>query len=404
MRGTQEAPIAQEPPWPSDGTLDAVLAELAGRPALVPAAEAERLIRRLAEVAEGRAHLVQAGDCVELFDEVSPAATRRKVAQLTGFAETFEAHTGLPTVTVGRLGGQFAKPRSKPVERRVDVVPGSGVTRVSWLPVYRGEAVNDREPSESARTADPARLLRAYDKAAEIHAAIPAGSDVFTSHEALLLGYERALVRRHGPEGVAYSASAHLLWIGDRTRAPRGPHLDFAASVANPVAVKLGPSAHPADVRALVDLLDPHRTPGRLTLITRLGAANVHAALPGLLAAAASHPVIWLCDPMHANTFISGCGRKTRAVDTMLAEVDGFARVLRAHGTHPGGLHLEVTPDQVTECVPTATAAEHGFDAESYRTGCDPRLSRTQAAAFVARAAAGFAGVTEHVRSGVLPG
>ncbi len=397
MRGTQEAPIAQEPRWPRDGRLEAVLAELATRPALVRAADVTRLSGHLAEVAEGRAHLVQAGDCVELFDEVSPAATRRKVAQLTAFAETFRLCTGLPAVTVGRLGGQFAKPRSNPVERHV----GGG--RVSWLPVYRGEAVNGREPSEAARAADPGRLLRAYEKAAAIHAAIPPGADVFTSHEALLLGYERALLRS-GPAGARCSASAHLLWIGDRTRALQGRHLAFAASVANPIAVKLGPSARPADVAALVGLLDPRRTPGRLTLITRLGAAEVRAALPGLLAAVGSHPVIWLCDPMHGNTFTSRCGRKTRAVDVLLSEVRGFVDVLREHGCHPGGLHLESTPDQVTECVPTAAAAEHGLAPADYRTGCDPRLNGDQAAAFVEVAAAGFARADEHARSSILPG
>ncbi|MFD0823780.1 3-deoxy-7-phosphoheptulonate synthase, partial [Micromonospora zhanjiangensis] len=290
--------------------------------------------------------------------------------------------------------GQFAKPRSAAVEPGPDGTP---------LPVYRGDAVNSVEPTAPARTPDPRRLLTAYEMAGRVLAHLPSG--VYTSHEALLTEYERALVRTDPATGRRYCSSAHLLWAGHRTRQPAGGHVDLPADLANPVAVKVGPGTTPADLTALVDRLDPYREPGRLTLITRFGAGEVRRHLPTLVAAVHRHGArpVWLCDPMHGNTIHTADRRKTRAVrdlfaevlgfvDVLLrdlfAEVLGFVDVLRAAGGHPGGLHLEMSPQDVTKCVEHRAEALGQPALPRYRTGCDPRLNDRQARRVVADFAA----------------
>jgi 3-deoxy-7-phosphoheptulonate synthase len=367
---------APAPRWPSDQALAEVTAELATRAPLVRFADCAALRGQLARVAQGEAMAVQAGDCAELFGEVTLARTRRKAAQLRELAELVRKSTGLPTVPVGRLAGQFAKPRSAPMEMGPD---GES------LPAYRGDAVNSVVPTAAARTPDPRRMLTAYDRSADVLAGLARTADagtapIYTSHEALLLEYEAALVREDRHTGQAYGSSAHLLWVGERTRQVDSPHIDLIARVANPIAVKLGPSADPADVAGLVERLDPDRRPGRLTLIARLGVDEVAERLPGLVRAVQDTGVrpAWLCDPMHGNTIRAGGGVKTRAVRDVVAEAVCFARILRELGAHPGGLHLESTPDEVTECVTTREEAADGPYLPRYRSACDPRLNPHQ--------------------------
>jgi 3-deoxy-7-phosphoheptulonate synthase len=363
------------PDWPSAQAVARVQAELHTRPPLVGYAECHALRDRLARVAAGHGYVLQGGDCAELFGEVSAATSARKVYQLHQVASVVYRATGQPVVRVGRLAGQFAKPRSHLTECGPD---GRS------LPVYRGDAVNDREPTVPARTADPDRMLVAYDKSAEVLGHLR-GGPIYTSHEALLCEYEEPLIRLH--DAVRYGSSGHLLWVGDRSRHPDGPHLDLLARVANPVAVKLGPSATASDVETLVDRLDPDRVPGRLVLVPRLGKDRVSDLLPALLAAAASTGArpVWLCDPMHGNTIRAGSGAKTRLVEDLVAEVTGFVEVLRAHRVHPGGLHLELTPDDVDECLDGPEQLHAG--PRRYSSACDPRLNPTQAV----RVAAAFA-------------
>jgi 3-deoxy-7-phosphoheptulonate synthase len=418
------APALQQPPWPDRDKLKAVARDLEGRPPLVLAGECDQLRERLAAVARGEAFLLQGGDCAETFAGTTADSVRGKFQTLLQMAVILTYAASVPVVKVGRMAGQFGKPRSAATEVR------GGVE----LPVYRGDAVNGAEFDAVARTPDPARLLDAYHCASatlnlcrsfasggyadlrQVHAwnqdfvaGSPAGRryeqlaneidraiafmhacgadprefqavEFYSSHEALLLDYERALTRADARTGHDYDLSAHLLWIGERTRDPRGAHVEFARQIRNPVAVKIGPDATWPDVLELIEALDPDQEPGRLTLTTRMGAGRIRQALPPLAEkVAASRPgVIWVCDPMHGNTVEAAGGRKTRDFDDVLDEVAGFFEVHRALGTYPGGIHIEFTGDDVTECTgggQRLTESDLGY---RYETTCDPRLNRSQ--------------------------
>ena len=418
-------PAAQQPDWPDPGHLAAVTAQLAALPPLVFAGECDQLTGRLAAVAKGEAFLLQGGDCAETFAGSTAAAVRAKLRTLLQMAVVLTYGASVPVVKIGRMAGQFAKPRSHATETREG----------KELPAYRGDAVNGLEFTAQARTPDPDRLLRAYHSSAvtlnlcrafttggyadlhQVHAwnqdfvaDSPAGRryerlageidralafmracgaepaelrtvELYSSHEALLLDYEQALTRQDSRTGRLYDTSAHFLWIGERTRELDGAHVEFARSIANPIGLKVGPGASPAGLLALIEALNPERRPGRLTLITRMGANRIGDALPGLVEAVAAEelPVAWVCDPMHGNTFEAPSGHKTRNFDDVLAELRGFFEVHRAIGTHPGGIHIEFTGDNVTECV----GGSHQIVADDlyqrYETACDPRLNRSQA-------------------------
>jgi 3-deoxy-7-phosphoheptulonate synthase len=416
----RDRPAAQQPDWPDRAALAAVTGDLRGRSPLASGEECDRLQARLAEVALGQGFVLQGGDCAETFSGASARVVRRKLNLLRQMAMVLTHVTSLPVVQIGRMAGQFAKPRSQATETR----------GTQTLPVYRGEAVNGREFTERARRPDPARLRQAYRAsavtlailrllttdtdaerslarswrrdmarhallgcrhdllAAEIDAVLryarglastgPNGA-FYTSHEGLLLEYESALVRRG--TGGWYGSSGHMLWIGERTRDLDGAHVEFAATIGNPVGVKLGPTATPEVVRGLVDRLDPERRPGRLTFIARLGAARVRQVLPDLVTAAeeAGARVVWLCDPMHGNTFQTRAGHKTRRFEEIMDEIAGFFEVHRRLGSHPGGLHLELTGEDVTECLGGVPDLRPEHLRHHYETACDPRLSRQQA-------------------------
>ncbi|HEX9993939.1 MAG TPA: 3-deoxy-7-phosphoheptulonate synthase class II [Acidimicrobiales bacterium] len=423
----RELPAAQQPDWPDADAYDAACKVVAGYPPLVFAGEARHLTEALAEVAAGRAFLLQAGDCAESFDSFSADAIRDKLKVVLQMAVVLTYSAGVPAVKVGRIAGQFAKPRSGSVESV------GGVD----LPVFRGHMVNDPVFTEAARTPDPDRLVRAYHQSAstlnllraftkggfadlsrvhawnqefvasshegrryevvadEIDRAMrfmrACGIDVavqpmlhevdfYTSHEALLLGYEEALTRRDSLTGDWYDCSAHMLWIGDRTRQLDGAHVEFLSGVGNPVGVKVGPTATPGEVVALCERLNPERRPGRLTLIIRMGADRIGDGLPPLLRAvtAAGHPVVWASDPMHGNTFMAPGGRKTRHLDDIERELVGFFAAHRAEGTWPGGIHVELTGDDVTECLGGADDIDDARLDERYETMCDPRLNARQ--------------------------
>jgi len=416
--------VLQQPDWPDRGRLEAVVRGLENRPPLVFAGECDQLKQRLAAVARGEAFLLQGGDCAETFAGTTADGIRGKLRTLLQMAVVLTYAASVPVVKVGRMAGQFAKPRSSVTEVR------DGVE----LPVYRGDAVNGIEFTAAARTPDPGRLLDAYHCASvtlnmcrafasggyadlrQVHAwnqdfvvTSPAGQryerlageidraiafmhacgadpeefravEFYSSHEALLLDYERALTRIDPASGLAYDLSAHLLWIGERTRAAGGAHVEFARQIRNPVAVKVGPAATAGDVLALIAALDPDREPGRLTLITRMGAGRVRQALPPLVEAvvASGAAVVWVCDPMHGNTVQAAGGQKTRCFDDVLDEVAGFFEVHRALGTHPGGIHIEFTGDDVTECIGGGQHIAESDLHSRYETTCDPRLNRSQ--------------------------
>jgi 3-deoxy-7-phosphoheptulonate synthase len=425
--GWRRLPAAQQPDWPDPAALEAVLDQVAALPPLVFAGEARTLQASLAGVAAGRGFLLQAGDCAESFSAFSANNIRDKLKVILQMAVVLTYGAGLPVIKVGRIAGQFAKPRSASFE----IVDGVE------LPSFRGDMVNGVEPTAAARRPDPSRMLRAYHQAAatlnllrafttggfadlhQVHtwnqefvARSPAGQryeatanaidralrfmtacgvevtatptlhqvDFYTSHEALLLGFEQAMTREDSLTGGWYDTSAHLLWIGDRTRQLDGAHLAFLAGVGNPLGVKLGPSVTPDEVVAICRRLDPQCVPGRLTLIARLGAARVQRVLPSLVraVAAAGHRVVWACDPMHGNTFVGPSGHKTRRFDDVMAELTGFFAVHRSLGTHPGGIHVELTGDNVTECLGGADEIEDGHLSLRYETACDPRLNASQ--------------------------
>jgi 3-deoxy-7-phosphoheptulonate synthase len=418
---------AQQPDWPDADALKDAETTIAGLPPLVIASEARRLTSALAEVSRGEAFLLQAGDCAESFREFSADSIRDKLKVMLQMAVTLTYAAGVPVVKVGRIAGQFAKPRTSAVER-VDGVE---------LEAFRGHMVNDEAFDPAARRPDAARLVAAYHQAAatlnllraftkggfadlshvhrwnqEFVASSAEGrryeqiateidralrfmaacgidlaaeeglheADFWTSHEALVLHYEEALTRRDSLTGDWVDTSGHFLWIGERTRQVDGAHVEFLSGVINPIGVKLGPGATPDQVRALCARLDPHRSPGRLTLITRMGRGNVSDALPTLIEAVREegHPVVWACDPMHGNTFSSGHGRKTRRFSDILAEIREWFGVHRSLGSWPGGVHVELTGDDVTECLGGAEAIAEGDLDQRYTTMCDPRLNARQ--------------------------
>ncbi|MCD0484550.1 3-deoxy-7-phosphoheptulonate synthase [Streptacidiphilus sp. ASG 303] len=370
-------PARQQPQWEDLDLLAEVTFDLADRPGLVTAGEAAELRGLLAGVAAGRFHVVQAGDCAEDPAECGPGHVARKAALLEALAGVMSMNTLLPTLRVGRMAGQFAKPRSRPTEL-VDGVE---------LPVYRGHMVNGPEPDARLRRPDPRRLLSGYEAAGRAVEALrsrtalqpPAlATPVWTSHEALLLDYEVPLVRSDD-SGRRYLASTHWPWIGYRTNQVDGAHVALLASVANPVASKVGPGTATGDLLALCERLDPDREPGRLTLIARMGADAVAGRLPAMAAAVrdAGHPVVWLSDPMHGNTVGGPGGLKTRLVETVVREVREFQDAIGDAGAVAGGLHLETTPDDVSECVHDGRSVESLGD--RYTSLCDPRLNPAQA-------------------------
>ena len=417
-------PVRQQPAYPNDDEVEAVAKTLAAEPPLVFAGEARGLRDALAQVAAGQAFLLQAGDCAESFDERSTEIVRSRLRVMLQMAVILTYGAGVRVVKVGRMAGQFAKPRSAPTELVRDVE----------MPTFRGHIVNSEQPDPTARIPDPQRMIAAYHKSAarlnliralasggfaglhQVHswnqefvASSPEGrryetlaseiqraivfmraggvdtaaldqTEFFTSHEALLLPYEEALTRRDPATGDYYDCSAHMLWIGERTRQPDGAHVEFLSGVQNPIGCKIGPSATPDDVVVLCERLNPERIPGRLTLISRMGATQVTDRLPPLLAAVheAGHPMIWACDPMHGNTSSTSGGRKTRNFDTIMEEIEGFFAACAAELTWPGGIHIELTGEDVTECTGGGDGLTEDDLERYYRTTCDPRLNARQ--------------------------
>ncbi|MDP9870183.1 MULTISPECIES: 3-deoxy-7-phosphoheptulonate synthase [Streptosporangium] len=373
----------QQPDWSDPDLLDEVRRRLAALRPLVTEEECARLAESMGRAGDGRALVLQGGDCAERFRESNPCDVGRKLDQLYHLARGLGAAAGVPVVPIGRLAGQYGKPRSEAWER----VPDGTV-----MPAYRGDAVNSPDADPGARFPDPLRLLRAYECAERVLATVRASWEgreaverAHVSHEALLLDYEHPLARQ-GSAG-RFASSAHSVWIGDRTRSADGPHVAFAASITNPIGLKIGPSIRPADAVRLSRLLNPEAVPGRLTFIVRMGSARIRRLLPEVVGEVARRgtPVVWLCDPMHGNTMRIGTGRKTRPMGAVLEEVGAFVRVLRSLRRHPAGLHLEMTPEDVTECVPTPLPFSALPPLSRYRTACDPRLNAEQAAEVVER-------------------
>ncbi|MEU8417333.1 3-deoxy-7-phosphoheptulonate synthase [Amycolatopsis japonica] len=381
-----EIAAAHQPDWSAPEELAAVRNALRTRPPLVDAHSCYALAGELEFVARGEAVVIQAGDCAELFSDSARHRVQAKASQLHHLCETAET-AGVPTVRIGRFAGQFAKPRSCATE----VLPDG-----TEIPVYRGDAVNGVTPTAAARRADPARMLTAYDLAASGLDALfmrqllllEGGSGIgsllaptYISHEALLLDFEHALLRPDPARGGDYASSAHMVWIGERTRQLDHAHLAFAERITNPVGVKIGPNATPEELIAIVDRLATGHRRGRLSLIIRMGADKIADRLPALVAALGTRAgqVTWLCDPMHGNTKKTTTGQKTRVVTEIQAEITRFCRILREHRVHPGGLHLEVSPDPVTECVDTVAELSGALDLDRYESACDPRLNPEQA-------------------------
>lgn len=374
-------PALQQPEWPDHACLQQVREKLAIKPPLVRGEDVHTLRSLLARVAAGQLHVVQSGDCAEDPAECTSGYVARKTALLDMLSGVMKMITHKPVLRVGRMAGQFGKPRSQPTELLGDVE----------LPVYRGHMVNSPEPDLLLRQPDPSRLLAGYraasdamrylnwcDTAWQLRAEAP----VWTSHEALLLDYEIPMLRRDGA-GQALLTSTHWPWIGDRTNQLDGAHVALLAEVVNPVACKVGPRMSAEDLVALCERLDPGRTPGRLTLIARLGANAVAERLPPLVAAvrAAGHPVVWLTDPMHGNTVSGPDGLKTRFLETVIREVENFQCAVSDEQGVAGGLHLETTPDNVTECVANESMLDQVGD--KYTSFCDPRLNPKQAISVV---------------------
>ncbi|MEU5404128.1 3-deoxy-7-phosphoheptulonate synthase [Streptomyces sp. NPDC005963] len=391
-------PAQQQPRWGDDRSVRRVRRELLDSPGLVDPGDVRTLRSALVAVAGGDAHVLQAGDCAEDPAECTASHVARKVGLLNDLGGALEEITRRPVVRVGRMAGQFAKPRSKPTEWVGEVE----------LPIYRGHMVNGPDPDPLSRQPDPQRILACYHAAGAVmrhlgwrRAPGAPGMDppVWTSHEALVLDYEIPLVREDLGGGL-FLTSTHWPWIGDRTRQLDGAHVALLSAVANPVACKVGPGMTIAELLALCERLDPRREPGRLTLIARMGAQLVAQRLPPLVAAVreAGHPVIWLCDPMHANTVATPDGRKTRYLDWIARETRDFtSAVLTARGV-AGGLHVETTPDDVTECVVSPVANE--LPGDRYTTLCDPRLRPDQAASVVAAWGAQVADIGPPPRKG----
>jgi 3-deoxy-7-phosphoheptulonate synthase len=426
--GWRSKPIVQVPEYPDAAALAAVEARLATYPPLVFAGEARKLKAKLGEVAAGRAFLMQGGDCAESFAEHGADNIRDFFRVFLQMAVVLTFAATSPVVKVGRIAGQFAKPRTAPTERQGDLE----------LPSYRGDIINAIEFDAESRRPDPARqemvyrqsaatlnLLRAFAQGGyanldhvhqwmlgfiadspqreryesladritetlnfmraiginpESHQELMQ-TDFFTSHEALLLGYEQALTRVDSTSGDWYATSGHMIWIGDRTRQPDHAHVEFCRGVKNPLGVKCGPSLDPDVLIRLADILNPKNEPGRLTLICRFGADKVAEHLPRLIRAMEreGRAVVWSCDPMHGNTIKAATGYKTRPFDLILREVDSFFAVHRAEGTYAGGIHIEMTGKNVTECTGGARAVSEAELSDRYHTYCDPRLNADQA-------------------------
>ncbi len=416
-------PAAQQPTWPDANALAQAKAELAKRAPLVFAGEVDTLRARLADAAAGKAFLLQGGDCAETFADATAEKIRNRVKTMLQMAVVLTYGASMPVIKMGRMAGQFAKPRSSNDETR------EGVT----LPAYRGDAVNGYDFTLESRTADPQRLLRAYetssstlnliraftkggfadlrsvhewnrgfannpvnakylsmareiDRAIKFMAACGADfeelrtTEFFVSHEALLFDYERPMTRIDSRTGAPYDLSGHFVWIGERTRQLDGAHVDYLSRVRNPIGVKLGPTTSTSDVLALIDKLDPNREPGRLTLISRMGAGKVREELPKLVEAVkdAGATPLWITDPMHGNGITTKNGYKSRRFDDVMDEVAGFFEVHRAAGTFPGGVHVELTGDDVAECLGGSELIDEGTLEERYESLCDPRLNHSQ--------------------------
>ncbi|RDV44526.1 3-deoxy-7-phosphoheptulonate synthase class II [Leifsonia sp. ku-ls] len=416
-------PIKQQPEWPDPEAAAAASAEIATLPPLVFAGEVDQLRTRLARAAAGEAFLLQGGDCAETFAGATADQIRNRVKTVLQMAVVLTYGASVPVIKMGRMAGQFAKPRSSDTETR------NGVT----LPAYRGDIVNGYDFTPESRQADPRRLVQGYHTAAstlnliraftqggfadlrQVHswnkgfAANPAnqryeglareidraikfmeaaGADFdelkrvefYSSHEALLMDYERPMTRIDSRTGTPYNTSAHFVWIGERTRDLDGAHVDFLSRVRNPIGVKLGPTTTRDDMLRLIDKLDPEREPGRLTFITRMGAGTIRDALPPLLEAIKRTDALplWVTDPMHGNGLTTPNGYKTRRFDDVVDEVKGFFEAHRAAGTNPGGIHVELTGDDVTECLGGSEHIDEATLATRYESLCDPRLNHMQ--------------------------
>ncbi|WP_404432471.1 3-deoxy-7-phosphoheptulonate synthase class II [Microbacterium lacus] len=416
-------PIKQQPLWPDADAVAAVSAEIATLPPLVFAGEVDNLRDRLARAASGQAFLLQGGDCAETFAGATAEQIRNRIKTVLQMAVVLTYGASMPIIKMGRMAGQFAKPRSADTETRGEVT----------LPAYRGDIVNGYDFTEGSRTADPQRLLKGYHTAAstinliraftqggfadlrEVHswnkgfASNPAnqayerlateidraikfmeaaGADFdelkrvefYTGHEGLLMDYERPMTRIDSRTGTPYNTSAHFVWIGERTRDLDGAHIDYFSKIRNPIGVKLGPSTTPEMALQLIDKLDPEREPGRLTFITRMGAGKIRDALPPLLEAVRDSGALplWVTDPMHGNGMTTPTGYKTRRFDDVVDEVRGFFEAHRAVGTFPGGIHIELTGDDVTECLGGSEEIDEAALATRYESLCDPRLNHMQ--------------------------
>ncbi|MDQ1551069.1 MAG: 3-deoxy-7-phosphoheptulonate synthase [Actinomycetota bacterium] len=416
-------PISQQPAWPDPEAVAAASAEIATLPPLIFAGEVDILRDRLAKAARGEAFLLQGGDCAETFAGATAEAIRNRVKTILQMAVVLTYGASMPIIKMGRMAGQFAKPRSSDTETRGDVT----------LPAYRGDIVNGYDFTPESRQADPRRLVQGYHTAAstlnliraftqggfadlrqvhswnrgfasnpanhryeklagEIDKAIrfmlAAGADFdelkrvefYSSHEGLLMDYERPMTRIDSRNGTPVNTSAHFVWIGERTRALEGAHVDYFSRIRNPIGVKLGPTTTPADMEKLIDKLDPDREPGRLTFVARMGAGKVRDALPPLLEAIKGMDAnpLWITDPMHGNGLTTPTGYKTRRFDDIVDEVKGFFEAHRTAGTYPGGIHIELTGDDVTECLGGSEQIDEADLAMRYESLCDPRLNHMQ--------------------------
>ena len=419
----RELPAAQQPSWADAGVLESVRNQLGALPPLVFAGEVDTLRTRLAQAARGEAFLLQGGDCAETFVDATADRIRNRIKTVLQMAVVLMYGSSLPVIKMGRMAGQFAKPRSSDFETR------EGVT----LPAYRGDAVNSYEFTEEARKNDAMRLLQAYNTSSstlnlirafttggfadlrEVHAwnrgftdnpankkyesiagdidramrfmqacgvdsAELRATEFFVSHEGLLFDYERPLTRIDSRTHLPYVTSSHFIWIGERTRQLDGAHVDFFSRVRNPLGVKLGPTSSVDDVLRLIDKLDPEREPGRLTLISRMGAGKIRDELPKLVEAVRDSGAspLWITDPMHGNGITTANGYKSRRFDDVMDEVQGFFEVHRDLGTHPGGLHVELTGDDVAECLGGSEQIDEATLEMRYESVCDPRLNHMQ--------------------------
>nr|WP_187698127.1 3-deoxy-7-phosphoheptulonate synthase class II [Rathayibacter agropyri] len=423
MDSWRELEIKQQPQWPDPEAAKAASAEVAALPPLVFAGEVDQLRERLGAAARGEAFLLQGGDCAETFAGATAEQIRNRVKTVLQMAVVLTYGASMPVIKMGRMAGQFAKPRSSDLETRGDVT----------LPAYRGDIVNGYDFTPESRTADPRRIVQGYHTAAstlnliraftqggfadlrlvhywnkgftenpqnqryeqlarEIDRAvkfmIACGADFegmkrtefYTGHEGLLMDYERPMTRIDSRTGTPYNTSSHFIWIGERTRDLDGAHVDLLSRVRNPIGVKLGPTTTPETMLELIDRLDPEREPGRLTFITRMGAGKIRDALPPLLEAVKRSDALplWVTDPMHGNGLTTPTGYKTRRFDDVVDEVKGFFEAHRAAGTHPGGIHVELTGDDVTECLGGSEHIDEATLATRYESVCDPRLNHMQ--------------------------